>query len=109
MEKSKPHYDLKKVKAMLCSEETREITQTSRQGAVALGYMDAEDMLSVVEDLTRRHFFKSMTTQFNSRLWQDVYKITDDQGNKIYIKLQLSLDRKKTIMIQFKEDTGGGN
>jgi len=112
MEKLKPHYDLKKVKSLLCSEETRDVTRTSREGAVSLGYMDVEDMVSIVEILTPKHFFKSMTNQHNPRLWQDVYKIGDERDkrdNRIYIKLQLSSDKRKAVIIQFKEDTGGGD
>ena len=108
MEKLKPHYDLKKVKSLLCSEQTIEVTQTSREGAVSLGYMDVENMVSIVQILTPKHFFKSMTSQQDPSLWQDVYKIADEKDNKIYIKLQLSPDKKKGVIIQFKEDTGGG-
>jgi hypothetical protein len=56
MEKLKPHYDLKKVKSLLCSEETRETTRISREGAVSLGYMDEDDMVSLIETLTSRLF-----------------------------------------------------
>ena len=66
-------------------------------------------MVSEIELLTPKHFFKSMTTRYNQTLWQDVYKITDERDNKIYIKLQLSFDRKKAVIIQYKEDTGGGD
>lgn len=109
MEKLKPHYDLNKVKALLCSEQTRDVTRTSREGAVAVGYMDVEDMVSVIQILTQKHFFKSMTSQHKPSLWQDVYKISDERDNNIYIKLQLSPDKKKGVIIQFKEDTGGGD
>jgi hypothetical protein len=50
-----------------------------------------------------------MTSQHDPSLWQDVYKITDERDNKIYIKLQLSPNKKKAVIIQFKEDTGGGD
>ena len=106
MEKLKPHYDLKKIKSLLCSEETREVTRTSREGAVFLGYMDVESMLSAIENLTQKHFYKSMTVIGNPKIWQDVYKIVDEQKS-LYIKLQLSADRKKAVIVQFKEDEGG--
>jgi len=109
MEKFKPHYELRKIKALFCSEDTREVTQTSRVGAASLGYMDVEDMLSIIELLTGKHFFKSMPAQSKPGLWQDVYKVTDESENRIYIKLQLSFDKKKAVLIQFKEDTGGGD
>jgi motility quorum-sensing regulator/GCU-specific mRNA interferase toxin len=108
MEKRKPHYDLKMVKSLLCSEETRQITQTSRKGAVFLGYMDELDMVSLIETITSRNFFKSMTSQYDPCLWQDVYRIVDENGQKIYVKLQLWPTNKKAAIIQFKEDTGGG-
>jgi len=106
VEKFKPHYDLKRIRFLLYSEESREITPTSRKGAVPLGYMDVEGMLAIVETLTRKHFYKSMTAHHDTSLWQDVYKISDESGNKLYIKLQLSYDKKKAIVIQFKRDTG---
>lgn len=106
MEKLKPHYELRKIKSFLCDEKSREITQTSRKGAAALGYMDVEDMLAIIETLTRRNFYKSMTAQHDTSVWQDVYKISDESENKLYIKLQLSIDRKKAIVIQFKRDSG---
>ena len=105
VEKRKPHYDLKKIKSLLCSEESREVTRISREGAVALGYMDEEEMLAVIDSLTQRHFYKSMTTQHDTTLWQDVYKISDEPESKIYIKLQLSPDNEKAIIIQFKRDS----
>jgi motility quorum-sensing regulator/GCU-specific mRNA interferase toxin len=109
MQKRKPHYDLKKIKSLLYFEETREVTQTSRQAAASLGYMEVDDMILIIGTLTRKHFFKSMTTQYDSSLWQDVYKIKDEADKKLYIKLQLSPDGEKAVVVQFKEDTGGGD
>ncbi len=106
MEKLKRHYDLKKIKSLLCAEESREITRTSRKGAAALGCMAVEEMLTIIDTLTQKHFYKSMTAQHDTSLWQDVYKILDESENKIYIKLQLSPDKKKAIVIQFKRDSG---
>jgi motility quorum-sensing regulator/GCU-specific mRNA interferase toxin len=68
--------------------------------------MDDEEMISVVEKIFRKHFYKSMTAKHNPKLWQDVYKIID-QEKRLYIKLQLSADRKKAVIVQFKEDEGG--
>ena len=106
MEKLKPNYDLKKIKALLSSEYTRDVTGSSQRGAVFLGYMDVESMLSVIEKLTQKHFYKSMTVIGNPKIWQDVYKIVDEHKS-LYIKLQLSADRKKAVIVQFKEDEGG--
>lgn len=104
MEKRKPHYDLKKIKALLCSENTRIITDLSRDSAVPLGYMDDQDMISVIEPLNNANFYKSMTSYFNPKIWQDVYKTVDEEGKKLYIKLQISLDGEKAVLVQFKLD-----
>jgi motility quorum-sensing regulator/GCU-specific mRNA interferase toxin len=106
MEKLKRHYELKKIKSLLCAEESREITRTSRMGAAALGYMAVEEMLTIIDTLTQKHFYKSMTAQHDTSLWQDVYKILDESENKIYVKLQLSPDKKKRLLFSLKEIAG---
>jgi motility quorum-sensing regulator/GCU-specific mRNA interferase toxin len=106
MEKRKPHYDLKKLKKLFSNEAPRFITATAQKGAAALGYMDEDDIVEVINKLCSQHFYKSMTTHHNSQIWQDVYKIKDDEKD-LYIKLQLSADKRKTVLIQFKQDEGG--
>jgi uncharacterized protein YggU (UPF0235/DUF167 family) len=44
-----------------------------------------------------------MDTYGDHTLWQDVYKVTVDE-KKLYIKLQISPDSKKAVIVQFKED-----
>ncbi|MGO9014026.1 MAG: type II toxin-antitoxin system MqsR family toxin [Dissulfurispiraceae bacterium] len=106
MEKRKPHCDLKTLKKFFNSETTRIITQVARQGAATLGYMDDAAIAEVIERLCSQHFYKSMTMHKNNKIWQDVYKCKDDE-NKLYIKLQLSVNEKQTILIQFKQDEEG--
>ncbi len=106
MDKHRPAYDLEAIKELLREESTRVVTQVARRGAVALGYSD-EAMFEVVESLSSVHFSKSMTCIANNKLWQDVYKIADGD-RKIYIKLQLSPDETKGVLVQFKKDGGGG-
>ncbi len=107
MEKRKPHYDLAQIKELLDNESTRRITEQAIDGAAALGYLSIEDMLGVVNQLRGKHLYKSMTVHGNSKLWQDVYKITDGD-NDLYIKLQIMyLAGEKAVLIQFKRDEGG--
>jgi motility quorum-sensing regulator/GCU-specific mRNA interferase toxin len=35
--------------------------------------LTSREMLTVVAELTRRHFYKSMTTYADHSIWQDVY------------------------------------
>lgn len=106
MEKPKPHYDLKKLKKFFSSEATRVITATAQKGAAALGYMDEDNIAEVINRLCAQHFYKSMTSYHNSQMWQDVYKFKDEEKN-LYIKLQLSVDKTQTVLIQMKRDEGG--
>lgn len=107
--KRKPHFVLSELKVLFKNEKTRFITKKARHGAVSLGYMTVEDIEGVIERLCHEHFDKSMTTHDNNKLWQDVYKITDEE-KKLYIKLQFSMDvPKKTILIQMKKDEGSGD
>lgn len=107
MDKQKPHYDLEEIKELLDHESTRSITEKAIDGAAALGYLTIEAMLDVVNQLRRKHLWKSMTVHGNSRLWQDVYKITDED-NDLYIKLQIiDVAGKKAVLVQFKRDEKG--
>lgn len=107
MEKRKPHYDLEEIKKLLDNESTRKITEQAIDGAAALGYLTIDEILDVVNRLRRGHMYKSMTVYGNAKLWQDVYKITDND-NDLYIKLQIiDVTGKKAVLVQFKRDEGG--
>ena len=104
-EKRKPHYVLSTFKVLFRSEKTRHITQLAHKGAVTMGYMDDDDIQSIINRLCSENFYKSMTMFENYKIWQDVYRFQD--GDKpLYIKLQLSVDGKKAVLIQMKRDEG---
>ena len=71
-----------------------------------MGYMDEGDILPVIHRLGPEHFYKSMTSYHNHKIWQDVYRYRDDDHRALYIKLQLSVDGKKAVLIQMKKDEG---
>jgi len=64
-----------------------------------MGLTSAE-MLAVIAFLTRRNFYKSMTTYADYRVWQDVYHAPTPVGKEAYIKITL---RDSAPVIQFKE------
>jgi len=105
-EKQKPHYKLSDFKTLFRCESTRFITATAHKGAVSAGYMTDEDILNVIDQLCSEHFYKSMTTHHNHKLWQDVYRYRNDDGTALYIKLQLSPDNEKAVLVQMKRDEG---
>src|SRR5471030_983071 len=88
MEKHTPHYRLTVVKALVISGRVR-ATLSALSGAAALG-LGFDEMLSVVLALCAHDFYKSMTTQADHRIWQDVYRPTTKVG-RVYLKLTLSM------------------
>lgn len=57
------------------------------------------DTLAVIQGLSRKHFFKSMTTHQNHRIWQDVYH-GEWSGKPLYIKFQQA---GEYFVVSFKE------
>jgi len=99
MEKGKPHYDLAAMQQVIAEIGIDAFTQTALQGGLEMELTDSE-MLDVVAGLTRREFYKSMTTYVDHRIWQDVYHAPCPNGLVAYIKLTQVAER---IVIQFKE------
>ena len=64
-----------------------------------MGLTSAE-MLAVIASLSRRDFYKSMTTFSDHRVWQDVYHAATSVRKSAYIKITM---RDATPVIQFKE------
>ena len=99
MEKRIPHYDLQALKAALRQRGIDGFTATAKNNAKAMG-LDEAAALTVVMDLHRGRFYKSMTTHADHRVWQDVYHAPCPNGKTAYIKLTLQAG---LIVIQFKE------
>ena len=99
MEKRVPHHDLAMVQALVIRVGAAAFTKTALDGGRTMGLTSAE-MLAVVAALSRRHFFKSMTTYADHRIWQDVYHAPTPVRREAYIKITL---RDAAPVIQFKE------
>ena len=99
MEKRTPHYDLKAVQADVARLGAAAFTKTALDGGRAMGLTSGE-MLSVIAALTRRDFYKSMTTYADSHVWQDVYHAMTPVKKVAYIKITR---RDLAPIIQFKE------
>ncbi len=74
------------------------LTLSARQGICDAGLTQAE-ALGVVQSLTRKNFYKSMTTHADHWVWQDVYHAQKD-GLVFYIKFQRAGDY---FVVSFKE------
>ena len=97
MEKGTPHCKLVVIKGLIDAGKVR-TTQAARSGASELGLAFSE-MLDVVMALTPADFYKSMTTQADRTVWQDVYRPATRVGDA-YLKLTVIDD---VLIVSFKE------
>jgi motility quorum-sensing regulator/GCU-specific mRNA interferase toxin len=99
VEKRVPHYGLARAQAEVARLGAAAFTKTALDGGRMMGLTTAE-MLTVIASLSRRHFYKSMTTYADHRVWQDVYHAATPVKKDAYIKITL---RDAAPVIQFKE------
>lgn len=99
MEKLKAHYSLQEIRMIVSRDGGQSFTFAAQRGAVNMGLSRAE-AVGVVLTLTGVMFYKSMTTNLDSRVWQDVYHAPCPNGKVAYIKLTV---RDGAVVIQFKE------
>jgi len=99
VDKRTPHYDLSRIQAEVARLGAAAFTKTALDGGRQMGLTTAE-MLTVIASLSRRDFYKSMTTYADHRVWQDVYHAATPAKKQAYIKITL---RDAAPVIQFKE------
>jgi motility quorum-sensing regulator/GCU-specific mRNA interferase toxin len=51
--------------------------------------LTSSEMLAVIAGLTRRDFYKSMTSDADHRIWQDVYHAATPARKQAYIKVTM--------------------
>jgi len=98
MEKLTPHYSLAEIQAQMTTVQDMNLTVSAMTGIRTAG-MAQTDALAVVQKLTRRNFYKSMTTHADHRTWQDVYHGRWN-GVALYIKFQQA---GEYFVVSFKE------
>ena len=95
MEKFSPSYILSEFK----SSDFR-ITKTAQKNAEDLGF-ELKDIREVVSIMELKHFYKSMTSYANHKIWQDVYHVPF-QNMILYVKFTQNLISEFTLL-SFKE------
>jgi len=99
MEKKKSHYNLIEVKNLIQAKRVKITYRASENAQIDFGFSE-KDVITQVLELEQVNFYKSMTSDNNNKIWQDVYhKRINSQI--AYIKIQI-VD-EKTVIIQFKE------
>ena len=95
MEKFNPSYSLTEFKSSNYS-----ITKTAKITARDLGF-DMDGINEVISTMEPKHFYKSMTSYANHKIWQDVYHVP--YGDLIlYIKFTQNIISEFTLL-SFKE------
>ncbi len=99
MEKRKPHCSLDIIKATFVTVRSLRITKTATTCAEALG-ITLEEVVGIIQGMTREQFYKSMTSDANSAIWQNVYHVPH-ASFVLYVKF--TTDAEGYLMISFKE------
>jgi len=86
MEKRTPHYRLSEIQAQMDTVQGLRLTESAKVGIRRVG-MTNMDAVEVIHSLSRRNFYKSMTTNADHRIWQDVYHAEWNEL-ELYVKFQ---------------------
>ena len=95
MEKFKPSYSLEEFK-----HSDFEITKTAQRTALELEF-DEQDIRDIVMTMEPKHFYKSMTSYLNHKIWQDVYHVPYE-NLILYVKFTQNVISEFTLL-SFKE------
>lgn len=99
-DKARPTYDLEAVKARFSSTEALAVTKTATQSALKLGFGRSE-IVATIQTITRTHFYKSMPSNADGRIWQDVYHVPSPAG-VLYVKFTSDVVTE-FLLLSFKE------
>lgn len=99
MEKRRAHYDLAGIKAAFASVKTLRMTSTATLSAEKLGF-DRAAVVEVVQSITVKCFYKSMTSDQNNKVWQDVYHVP---AGSFVLYVKFTRDDDGNMLLSFKE------
>ena len=102
--KKKPTYDLASFKAAFSTADALSLTYTAANDAANLGFGKPE-IVAVLQTMQSAHFYKSMTSRTDYKLWQDVYHVPSEVG-VLYIKFTASTVTLFKLL-SFKEKDNG--
>lgn len=87
-------------KAAFSSPAKLNVTGTAIRSAAELGYGTVE-ISATIQTMERTHFYKSMTSYGNHRIWQDVYHVPSSDGI-LYVKFTADV-MTAFLLLSFKE------
>ena len=97
-EKRIPHYKLDLIKKLI-QQRKYQISKTAIENALCDFGFTYKDLITQVLRIESSYFYKSMTTEHDNKLWQDVYHVPINKSYA-YVKLQIVSD--ESVVIQFK-------
>lgn len=97
MEKRVPTYNLESIKDAI-REGRWSMTFTARRDIFGIGGDDSEAE-KIVLSLERKDFYKSMTSNGNHKIWQDVYH-PEWRKKKLYFKI--TIDEEGYLLLSLK-------
>ena len=103
-EKRRPTYDLETFKAAFSTVDTLHMTFTAANDAADLGFGKAE-IVETLQTMRPGHFYKSMTSHADYKIWQDVYHVPSTVG-VLYVKFTANRVTLFKLML-FKEKDNG--
>lgn len=103
-EKRWPTHSLKAIKVCFASEELLQATVTALSTAARLGF-ERPDIVDTIQLLRPSHFYKSMTSFADHRIWHDVYHFPSPIG-VLYIKFTADAVTE-FVLLSFKEKNDG--
>jgi len=94
-----PHYDLASIKATFCTVERLRLTKMARECVDRLG-LSLRRVVDVIQGMSRLQFYKSMTSNADPTVWQDVYHVP---WQHVVLYVKFTTDASGYLVISFKE------
>ena len=96
VEKSRPHHDLRVIKASFATARDLRITGSALKDAAALGY-NSDEIVAVIQSIEPGQFYKSMTAYHDHKIWHDVYHVLYE-GDTLYVKFTDNAVQQMTLL-----------
>ena len=99
IDKRVSHHDLVAIKSAF-SKGNGLVTRIATQDAAGLGY-GWNEIAAIIQTIGKGHFYKSMTSNYDTSVWQDVYHVPH-AGGTLYVKFTDNGGTEFTLL-SFKE------
>lgn len=99
-EKLKPHHHLESIKTAF-SVGKGHFTGVATRDALSLG-CGTQQITAIIQTMDKGQFYKSMTSNYDPKIWQDVYHVPHAAGT-LYVKFTDNGSVTEFTLLSFKE------